>query len=172
MADATVGVHWVQGIGQSIPWSPPGASPRIEYVFYYDRNSTTSIDAGAPAAHYFSLCERKKSNQKKVAQLNHPAGSLTAVDQSGGLKNSSSFASLFAYSDRFIPKSPDESSLFCGFTWGSNSENRYPFSIKFDGLPRPDFTTLAFLYLSIYQRVTTGNTNLRFTATGTPAHNF
>jgi hypothetical protein len=72
---------------------------------------------GAPAAHYFSLYERKKSNQKKVAQRHHPAGSLSAVNSSGGIKNSSSFASLFTYSNSFIPNTPDELPLFGDATW-------------------------------------------------------
>ena len=64
------------------------------------------IDAGTLAAHYFSLCERMKSNQKKVAQLKHPMGPLTAAGQSGAIKNSSSVALLLAYSDSFIPSTP------------------------------------------------------------------
>ena len=91
MADATVGVHWVQGVGQSNPWSPPEASPR-DYPSTVEIQTRLINDVGAPTAHHFSLCERKKSNQKKVAQLNHPSGSLSAASQSGGIKNSSSFA--------------------------------------------------------------------------------
>ena len=64
------------------------------------------MDAGAPAAHYFSLYERKKSNQKKVAQFKPPAGSLSAVNSSGAIKNSFSFATALCELKQFYPEGP------------------------------------------------------------------